>query len=65
MFRYKLSTLLILLALGPPIVAGGYVRWQRYDERQNLIRELREGVRESELRRVTPRLLRRNPLPRR
>jgi hypothetical protein len=33
--RYRLRTLLILLALGPPLLAGGWWRWQialeRYD----------------------------------
>jgi hypothetical protein len=28
--RYSLRTLLILLAIGPPLVAGVWVEWQRY-----------------------------------
>ena len=28
--RYRLRTLLIVLALGPPLLWGGYVAWGRY-----------------------------------
>ena len=27
MFRYKLRTLLIVLALGPPVLAGAWIAW--------------------------------------
>ena len=27
--RYRLRTLLIILALGPPVIAGGYWTWER------------------------------------
>jgi len=30
MFRYKLRTLLILLALGPPMIAGAWLAIERY-----------------------------------
>jgi len=41
--RYRLRTLLILLALGPPLLAGGWCGWQewnRYRLTQNLRKEL-------------------------
>ena len=38
MLRYSLRTLLILLAVGPPLVAGGYWQWERY----SMIQELRQ-----------------------
>ena len=43
MFRYRLLTLLIVLALGPPLLAGGYsagVRYVEWRERQNEIKRL-------------------------
>lgn len=30
MFRYRLRTLLILLAVGPPMLAGVWQRWQAW-----------------------------------
>jgi len=35
--RYRLRTLLILLAIMPPILGISYVRWQRYREHQRLL----------------------------
>jgi hypothetical protein len=35
--RYRLRTLLILLAILPPLLGIGYIRWQRYRERQRLL----------------------------
>ena len=35
--RYRLRTLLILLAILPPLLWFGYIRWQRYQERQRLL----------------------------
>jgi len=32
--RYKLRTLLIVLALLPPLLAGGWLSWQRYQAKQ-------------------------------
>jgi hypothetical protein len=32
--RYRLRTLLIVLALGPPLVAGSWLGWQQYLEYQ-------------------------------
>ncbi len=34
MFRYKLCTLLIILALGPPLLAGAWWGWQRWRDSQ-------------------------------
>ena len=42
MFRYKLRTLLILLAILPPLIAWiwfGCVQYQKYRERQRLLAE--------------------------
>jgi hypothetical protein len=36
--RYTLRTLLILLAIGPPIVAVGYQKWERYRHFEELKR---------------------------
>ena len=32
--RYRLRTLIILLALGPPLLAGGYLGLMRWQEHQ-------------------------------
>jgi hypothetical protein len=32
--RYRLRTLLILLAFGPPLIWGGYWGWERYWPRE-------------------------------
>ena len=34
--RYKLRTLLIVLALGPPVLAGGYWLWDRLRPKPSL-----------------------------
>jgi hypothetical protein len=39
--RYRLRTLLILLAILPPLLGIGYVQWQRYRECQHHERLLR------------------------
>lgn len=42
MFHYRLRTLLILLAIVPPLIAWvwfGYVQYQQYRERQRLLAE--------------------------
>jgi len=44
MFRYNLRTLLILLALGPPMLAYGYFKWQRHVHFQRVIKPLIEGM---------------------
>jgi len=41
--RYRLRTLLILLAILPPLLGIGYIRWQRYRERQRLL-EIVESI---------------------
>jgi hypothetical protein len=33
--QYRLRTLLILLAIGPPMLAGAWVAWLSYRERQH------------------------------
>ena len=30
--RYRLRTLLIVLALGPPVLAGAWLGWCKYEE---------------------------------
>ena len=41
MFRYKLRTLLIVLALGPPVLAGaGFVGWEAWRGAQFIAREI-------------------------
>jgi hypothetical protein len=46
MFRYNLRTLLIVLALGPPLLAGAWWGWERYVEsqRRQLLREILRSV---------------------
>jgi hypothetical protein len=42
--RYRLRTLLILLAVGPPLLAVGYARWERYKhhlEHQRVLQKIR------------------------
>jgi len=34
--RYRLRTLMILLAIMPPILWFGHVQWQRWQERQQI-----------------------------
>jgi hypothetical protein len=29
--RYRLRTLIIVLAIGPPLIWGGYYSWRKYD----------------------------------
>ena len=41
--QYRLRTLLIVLALGPPLIAGGWWGWSEYREwreRERLLRAL-------------------------
>jgi len=49
--RYNLRTLLILLAIGPPALAGGYAKWQRHVEHRRIIKELVDAIARSEQRR--------------
>jgi hypothetical protein len=32
--RYRLRTLMILLALGPPVLGWGWAHWEQYQRRQ-------------------------------
>jgi hypothetical protein len=48
MLRYKLRTLLLLMAVGPPLLGYGYVRWQKHVERERFIRALIQSMAESE-----------------
>jgi hypothetical protein len=44
MFRYKLRTLLIVLALGPPVLAGGwwkYSAWRQEQAQRKLLEDLK------------------------
>ena len=34
MFRFRLRTLMIVLALGPPVLAGGWLKYQAYCQRR-------------------------------
>ncbi len=44
MLRYRLRTLLIVLALGPPVLAAGWWGWSEYQEwRERQRRELRQS----------------------
>jgi hypothetical protein len=40
--RYRLRTLLILLALGPPLLAGAWYCWQTYREANRVIPDIEE-----------------------
>jgi hypothetical protein len=45
--RYRLRTLLILLAILPPLLAAGwwhYSAWRAEQQRQRLLREIPDGV---------------------
>lgn len=50
MFRYKLRTLLIVVALGPPLLAGGYfgfMRWREYQRQRHfdaLIEQITKSI---------------------
>jgi hypothetical protein len=54
MLRYKLRTLLIVLALGPPLLAYGWSEYGKYSERERLREELQRDVEELERLRRTP-----------
>jgi hypothetical protein len=41
--QFSLRTLLILLAVVPPLSGYGYIRWQRYEEGRELMKLYREG----------------------
>jgi hypothetical protein len=41
MMRYRLRTLLIVLALGPPVLAWGHWKYEQYLARQRLIEFVR------------------------
>jgi hypothetical protein len=38
--RFRLRTLMIFLALGPPVLAGAYFKYRDYKERQELAAEI-------------------------
>ncbi len=42
--RYRLRTLLIVLALGPALLGYVYARWNQYQECQDLIRRVGTGL---------------------
>jgi|tagenome__1003787_1003787.scaffolds.fasta_scaffold19810192_2 hypothetical protein len=41
--RFRLHTLMIILAIGPPLLAVGYWKWDRY----RFIQGLREALKDS------------------
>jgi len=49
--RFSLRTLLIVLAIGPPILGFCYVRWQKYKARRELYEMITKICQESEMRR--------------
>jgi hypothetical protein len=55
MLRYKLRTLLIVLALGPPVLGWGWSEYCKYRERERLRQEFRRDVEQLDnLRRSAP-----------
>jgi len=48
MLRYKLRTLLIVLALGPPVLALGWSKYAEYRERERMRQEWEREVEELE-----------------
>jgi hypothetical protein len=49
MLRYHLRTLLIVLALGPPLIAAGWWGWGKWRDRQERLQVEREIMRMWEL----------------
>jgi hypothetical protein len=54
MLRYKLRTLLIVLALGPPVLACGWSEYGKYRQRERLREELQREVEEVDRLRRAP-----------
>lgn len=49
MLRYKLRTLLLLLAILPPLSAFGWVKYQAWKAEQERLRALRDAYQQQEL----------------
>ena len=54
MLRYKLHTLLIVLALGPPVIAGGWREYMAYRQRESLLSFLQAASERARTMRTRP-----------